>query len=149
MLGLQMNKIVKKENDSFKKKTIVQVLGGSPKKIGSLEEYFLALTAELSKEGFKTVFIFDKEISNHIKSFYDNEEAEIINMPITNKHLDLPLILKYRKLLKRINPLLINVHFGYTGINVLIASYLAGIKNTIWTKRSLNENGPFYQRVSL
>lgn len=130
-----------------KQKKVVHVYGNFPKKKGSMEEYYLALTRKLNQIGFKSIFIFTDDIDDALKKFYDEVGAEIIVMPGTNKRFDLPLIFKYQRLFRKIAPVLVNVNFGRTSFNALVAARFARINNTVWTKGSFYEKGPFYQPV--
>lgn len=129
--------------------TIIQVYGGSPRKRGSLEEYFLLLTRELFKHGFESVFVFNRKIDDELEKLYTDAGAKIIVTPNTEKRFDPFLILKIWRLFFNLRPVLVNFHFGRTCFNATIAARLCGISNTVWTKHSFNENGPFYRQLSM
>lgn len=131
-----------------KAKIVVHVYGNYPKKIGSIEEYYFALTRKLNEEGFKTIFIFTGLIDEVLKKRYDELGAEIIVVPGTLKRFDCSSLCKYWCFLRKVQPVLINVNFGRTSFNALVAAWLAGVTNTVWTKHSFVENGPFYQEVT-
>jgi glycosyltransferase involved in cell wall biosynthesis len=129
-------------------KTIIQVYGGSPKKRGSLEDYFLHLTARLNDEGFDSVFIFDQKIDPAFQALYTSVNAKIVLVPETPRRFDLQMISAFYRLFRRIKPVLVNFHFGRSCPNGLIAARLSGIRHTIWTKHSLNQDGPFYRKIA-
>lgn len=128
-------------------KCIIQVYGGSPKKKGSLEEYFLHLSARLYQEGFQCVFVFNREIEANLKQYYTEAQAKILVMPDTEKRFDIGMIMQFRRLFRSLRPALINFHFGRACSNGLMAARLAGIDATVWTKHSFYEKGPFYRSV--
>lgn len=137
-------------NQAVKKlPTIIQFYGGSPKKRGSLEEYFLLLTRELCKRGFETVFVFNRKITDELEKLYVDAGAKIIVAPSTEKRFDPFFILKTCQLFFNLRPVLVNFHFGRTCFNATIAARLCGISNTVWTKHSFNENGPFYRQLPM
>jgi glycosyltransferase involved in cell wall biosynthesis len=59
-------------------------------------------------------------------------------MRTTLSRFDMALILAFRREFSLENPAVVNVHFGSTGINGLIAGALSGIRKRIWTKHSLD-----------
>jgi glycosyltransferase involved in cell wall biosynthesis len=130
------------------RKIILQVYGGSPKKKGSLEEYFLHLSTRLYQEGFQCIFVFDREIEANLKHYYAEAHAKILVMPETDKRFDIGMIMQFRRLFRALRPALINFHFGRACPNGLVAAWLAGIDATVWTKHSFYEDGPFYKKVS-
>lgn len=127
---------------------IVQIYGGSPKKRGSLEDYFLQLTSRLRDEGMRSVFVFNREFDPRLKELYVRSGAEIRVIPETDKRFDVGTIRAYRRLFSELRPLIANFHFGRSCFYGLVAARLTGIRNTIWTKHSFHENGPFYRNVS-
>ena len=129
-------------------RTVIQILGGSPKKRGSLEDYFLLLTSRLREEGMRSVFVFSQEIDLWLKDLYIKSGAEIKVIPETEKRFDVGMIRNYSRLFTELRPLVVNFHFGRSCFNGLMAARLTGIKNTVWTKHSFYENGPFYRNVS-
>ncbi len=130
------------------KKIIIHIFGGSPKKKGSIEEYYFELTRQLNNKGYKTVFIFDREITPQLEYLYNQINAEIIILPNVKGRIDFQFIKSFRTLVKKLDPAIVNVVFGNTGFNAIVASHLAGIHNTVWTRGSFNEYGPFYCKVS-
>lgn len=119
-------------------KTVVHVYGGSPKKRGSLEEYFLLLTRELKNLGWHSVFYFNNMPVGNLLQAYLDAGAELRPMRTTLSRLDIGLIREFRHEFRRENPAVVNVHFGVTSINGLIAAALGGIGKRIWTKHSLD-----------
>lgn len=128
-------------------RTIVHVYGGYPKKKGSIEEYYFTLTENLSQKGFKSLFVFSQEPAQALVNDYVKAGAKIVIQPSTEKRIDIPVILAHAKLYREVKPDIVNVVFGRTGFNSLIAARLTGVRGTIWTKGSLEETGPFYQKV--
>lgn len=128
--------------------TILQIYGGSPKKRGSLEEYFLRLASDLRIQGFRTIFVFNREISPALRDLYD-EVGHVMIVPESERRLDPQMVKTFWRLFREIKPALINFHFGRSCPNGLLAARLSGIRNTVWTKHSFYENGPFYRRVPL
>lgn len=129
------------------RRTVLQVYGGSPKKKGSLEEYFLRLSARLYIEGYQCVFVFDRRIDDDLARLYREARARIIVVPQSDRRVDLRMIRDFRRVYLELRPVLINFHFGRSCPNGLLAARLCGIANTVWTKHSFYENGPFYRKV--
>ncbi len=120
-------------------KTIIQVYGGSPKKRGSLEEYFLLLTRHLRDRGWRTLICYEKLPTGELLKAFTDSGAELYTMrPARSRPLDFSLISELRACFRREQPAVVNVHFGSSGINALIAALLAGVKKRIWTKHSLD-----------
>lgn len=117
---------------------VMHVYGGSPKKMGSLEEYFLLLTRKLNKQGCKSVFIFGQQPEDHLMDAYTASGADIRIMRTTTSRLDIEIIKEFMKLYKVERPSVVNAHFDHTGINALIAARLFGVRKRVWTKHSLN-----------
>lgn len=126
---------------------ILQVYGGSPKKKGSLEDYFLKLSLTMQQEGYASIFVFNREIEEHLAKLYQDVGASIITIPDTIRRFDLAMINRFRKLFRELKPSLVNFHFGRACSNGLLAAYLSGVFNTVWTKHSFYERGPFYRSV--
>jgi glycosyltransferase involved in cell wall biosynthesis len=134
---------------SNSRRIIIQVLGGSPKKKGSLEEYFLNLTSHLKQEGYTNVFVFNREIEVNLAKLYDEVGAEIIIVPDVARRIDLATIGRFVRIFKKLCPDLVNFHFaGSSCFNGLVAARMSGVPSTVWTKHSFNEKGPFYRKVS-
>lgn len=119
-------------------KTVIHIYGGSPKKRGSLEEYFLLLTSELKNAGWRSLFYFNNFPSGDLLQAYLDAGAELRPMRTTLSRLDIPLILEMYREFSRENPAVVNAHFGVTGINGLIAAALSGTGKRVWTKHSLD-----------
>ena len=132
-----------------KSPTIIQVYGGSPKKRGSLEEYFLRLTRELYKHGYKSVFVFNRKIDQELEKAYEDAGAKIILIANTEKRFNPTTVFRFWQLFYKVRPALVNFHFGRTSFNATISARICGINNTVWTKHSFNESGPFYQKLSI
>lgn len=130
-------------------RTILQIYGGSPKKRGSLEDYFLRLALQLRQEGFASVFVFNREPEPHLAKLYREVGAEIVTVVDAGMQLDPTAVRNLWRLLREFRPSLVNFHFGSECSNGLVAARLAGIHNTVWTKHSLYANGPFYRKVPL
>lgn len=119
-------------------KTVIHIYGGSPKKRGSLEEYFLLLTRTLRDRGWRSLFCFDRFPDEELLQAYIDCGAELNTLRTTKSRFDFSLIRAFYKLFRNKKPAVVNVHFGHTGINGLIAARLAGVKKCIWTKHSLD-----------
>jgi len=131
-----------------KERFIVHIYGGYPKKRGSIEEYYFALTENLNKKGFKSIFAFSQQPDNALVRQYEDLGARIVILPTTQKRIDIPVIFAHAKLYREVRPAIVNVVFGRIGFNSLFAARLAGVRGTIWTKGSFEEKGPFYHKVS-
>lgn len=129
-------------------RTIVQIYGGSPKKKGSLEEFFLRLSCQLREKGFRSVFVFNRECSPELANLFEEAGAHIEIIPDNARLLDPVAIVRFVRLYRKHRPTLVNFHFGAAYPNGLIAAWLASVRNTIWTRHSFYEKGPFYQSVS-
>ena len=134
-------------NNSSTGRTIFQVYGGTPKKRGSLEEYFLYLSSRLHREGYRCVFVFNSDIDAPLKQYYEETGAEIVVLSETHKRFDLSMIKRFYRLFHQRSPELVNFHFGSSCPNGLLAARLAGVKHTVWTKHSFYQNGPFYREL--
>jgi len=127
---------------------ILQVLGGSPKKKGSLEEYFLLLSRKLYDEGYVCIFVFNDEIEASLRKLYVDAYAEVIVLRDENRRFDIKAIFEYVKLFRHIKPAIVNFHFGYACFHGLIASIFSKVQKTVWTKHSFYDEGPFYKKLS-
>lgn len=130
--------------------TVVHVYGGKPKKLGSLEEYFLLLTRRLREAGYRSVFCFGSLPEPHLIELYEEAGAEIRVAKLTSSRCDMAVIKSYVQVFNVERPSVVNVHFGHTGINALIAARLCGIRKRVWTKHSLDalsyrDHIPFYK----
>jgi glycosyltransferase involved in cell wall biosynthesis len=119
-------------------KTVIQVYGGSPKKRGSIEEYFLLLSHRLRERGWRSLICYELLPTGTLLQAFMDSGAELIAIRTARSRLDIPLILEFWSLFRRERPAVVNVHFGPTGINALIAAWLAGVKKLVWTKHSLD-----------
>lgn len=120
------------------KKIVVHVYGGSPKKRGSLEEYFLLLTSELKKQEWRSLFYFNNFPSSDLLQAYLDAGADLRPIRTATSRFDVGLVRLFHREFRRENPAVVNVHFGATGINGLIAAALSGVGKRIWTKHSLD-----------
>ncbi len=116
---------------------IVHVYGGSPKKYGSLEEYFFCLTDALRAKGYRTIFVFNRIPEENLFKKYKDVGSKIVVLPATNKRFDWTLIKYLYKLFKKEKAEIVNSHFGRTGFNAIIAAWLAKVPVKVWTKHSL------------
>lgn len=127
---------------------ILQVLGGSPKKKGSLEEYFLFLSRKLYDDGYMCIFVFNDEIEESLRKLYVDAHAEIVVLRGENRRFDIRMIFGYIKLFRHTKPAIVNFHFGNACFHGLIASYFSKVRKTVWTKHSFYDDGPFYNKLS-
>ena len=118
--------------------TVIHVYGGSPKKRGSLEEYFYWLTRRLRDRGWRSLFCFERLPTGELLQAFADCGAELHAMRTARSRLDFTLIHEFWTLFRRERPSVVNVHFGATGLNALMAARLAGIKKRVWTKHSLD-----------
>lgn len=129
--------------------TIIQVYGGSPKKRGSIEEYFLWLSRRLRERGWRSLICYEQLPTGKLLRAFVDSGAELHAIRAARSRLDIPLIREFRSLFRRERPAVMNVHFG--AINPLIAACLGGIKKRVWTKRSLDSvtyrGTPWHKRV--
>jgi len=133
-------------------KTVIQVYGGSPKKRGSLEEYFLWLTRSLRDRGWRSLICYERLPKENLLQAFKDSGAELYTLRTAKSRLDFPLIREFLTFFRRERPAVVNVHFGPTGINALLAAWLIGIKKRVWTKHSLDSvsyrgNLPGYKRL--
>lgn len=119
-------------------KTVIQVYGGSPKKRGSLEEFFMLLSRRLRERGWRSMICYEHLPTGELLRAFMDSGAEFYAIRTARSRLDFPLVREFQKLFRQERPAVVNVHFGATGINALIAAWLAGIKKRVWTKRSLD-----------
>jgi glycosyltransferase involved in cell wall biosynthesis len=119
-------------------KTVIHVYGGSPKKRGSLEEYFLLLTHRLRERGWRSLICYERLPTGELLQAFTDWWAALRAVRTTESRLDFSLIREFLGLFRREHPAVVNAHFGPTGINALIAARLAGIRKRVWTKHSLD-----------
>ncbi len=118
--------------------TVIHVYGGSPKKRGSLEEYFLLLSQNLREMGWRSICCFDRLPEGPLLQAYQDSGMMLREIRSTRARFDVALVREFRSLFRAERPTVVNVHFGATGINALIAASLCGMRRRVWTKHSLD-----------
>ena len=128
-------------------KTILQVYGGSPKKRGSLEEYFLLLASELHRRGYASIFVVNRDFDPALMRLYERHYAHVVIVPDSERRVDVAVIERMIRLFRVTRPSLVNFHFGSLTANGLLAARLSGISNTVWTKHSFFAEGPYFMQM--
>jgi glycosyltransferase involved in cell wall biosynthesis len=138
--------ILEETNAMTSSRTILHVYGGIPMKLGSLEEYYVALTRRLTDAGWRSVFVLTGEIEPALRRHYDEVGAEYVYVP-KDAGSRRSRVARYRRLIQELRPALLNAAFGYPAIESLIAARLAPPCPSVWTKHSFYDRGPYYYRV--
>jgi glycosyltransferase involved in cell wall biosynthesis len=88
--------------------------------------------------GWRSVCCFDRLPEGRLLQAYQDCGMVLRKLRSTRTRLDVSSIREFRSLFLAERPRVINVHFGATGINALIAARLCGVGRRVWTKHSLD-----------
>ena len=89
-------------------RTVLSVLDLAPRKLGSMEEYEIALTRELRQRGDKHVVVFGEPIADFVRTKLEEEGATVEGVDTT---LSREFHARLRQLLSRYHPDVIHLHF--------------------------------------
>ncbi|MEI8349027.1 MAG: glycosyltransferase family 4 protein [Candidatus Omnitrophota bacterium] len=117
------------------RKTILHIVKLNPKKLGSFEEYIIALHREILSRGLRGIIIFESEVPPSLRDRYNGIEIKTLSQ----KEGFFSFYFKLFRFIKEYKPDIVHIAFHPIFSEISFLVYLFGARNIIFSDRISGE----------
>lgn len=147
-LALKVSKIIKRKDASIKKYNILWVIGFTPEKVGSYEEFIFLVASEVAKMGGKVCFAFPGKPIAPVEEEIKKRGARIYLIPMRSR-FDLISAVKIANLIRKEGINIVHSNFDRANYPCLYAAIATRPAVYIWHQHNFMSNRYVFARKIL